>query len=65
MEPIEIDKADASSRSFGEPSQFPLLTSAQTTSAALRRLMDEVRCDPETSSSASMAYNRQHNRHNR
>jgi hypothetical protein len=33
-------------------------------SAAIRRLMEEVRCD-EMITSASAAYNRQHNRHNR
>lgn len=34
-------------------------------SAAIRRLMDEVRCEELTTSSAATAYNRQHNRHNR
>ena len=34
-------------------------------SAALRRLMEEVRCEDSNVSSASTAYNRQHNRHNR
>jgi len=33
-------------------------------SAALRRLMEEVRCE-EMTVSASAGYNRQHNRHNR
>jgi hypothetical protein len=33
-------------------------------SAALRRLMEEVRCE-EMNISAAAAYNRQHNRHNR
>ena len=43
--------------------------SSQTTlprdSAALRRLMEEVRCEDLNVSSAATAYNRQHNRHNR
>ena len=34
-------------------------------SVALRRLMDEVRFEEATGSSAAMAYDRAHNRHNR
>jgi hypothetical protein len=34
-------------------------------SAALRRLMDEVRCEEMTDSLAAVGYNRAHNRHNR
>jgi hypothetical protein len=41
------------------------VSAAPRDSAALRRLMEEVRCEELTSSSAAMAYNRQHNRHNR
>ena len=33
-------------------------------SVAIRRLMEEVRCE-EMMTSAAAAYNRQHNRHNR
>ena len=35
------------------------------TSAALQRLMDEVRFDESNGSSAATAYDRAHNRHNR
>jgi hypothetical protein len=41
------------------------VSAAPRDSAALRRLMDEVRCEELTVSSAAMHYNRQHNRHNR
>jgi len=41
------------------------LASTRRDSAALRRLMEEVRCDDVKVSSAATAYNRQHNRHNR
>jgi hypothetical protein len=34
-------------------------------SAAIRRLMEEVRSEEMNVSSAAAAYNRQHNRHNR
>ncbi|WP_396248588.1 YhhA family cyclophane-containing RiPP [Granulicella mallensis] len=40
-------------------------TALSRDSAALRRLMEEVRCEDSNVSSASTAYNRQHNRHNR
>jgi hypothetical protein len=50
---------------------LPTLTAANSSistpprdSAALRRLMEEVRCE-EMITSAAAAYNRQHNRHNR
>lgn len=36
----------------------------QRESAAIKRLMEEVRCEDMTTSSPT-AYNRQHNRHNR
>lgn len=36
----------------------------QRDSAAIKRLMEEVRCEDTTASSPT-AYNRQHNRHNR
>ena len=34
-------------------------------SAAVRRLLDEVRCDELTEYSAMQCYDRDHNRHNR
>jgi hypothetical protein len=48
-----------------ELSENSPLTGAPRDSAALRRLMEEVRCEDVNVSSASMGYNRQHNRHNR
>jgi len=42
----------------------PSVSNPPRDSAALRRLMEEVRCE-ETTVSASAGYNRQHNRHNR
>ena len=40
-------------------------TTTPSDSAALRRLMDEVRFDEGNGSSPAMAYDRAHNRHNR
>ena len=54
--------------SSATPPQLSVNTSLTTTpreSAALRRLMDEVRCEEVNGSSASTAYDRAHNRHNR
>jgi|HubBroStandDraft_5_1064220.scaffolds.fasta_scaffold238707_2 hypothetical protein len=63
METVSCDKSPANA--------LPTLSSASSSintpprdSAALRRLMDEVRCE-EMITSAAAAYNRQHNRHNR
>jgi hypothetical protein len=39
-------------------------TDTQRDSAAIKRLMEEVRCEDMATSSPT-AYNRQHNRHNR
>jgi len=39
-------------------------SNTQRDSAAIKRLMEEVRCEDMTVSSPT-AYNRQHNRHNR
>jgi hypothetical protein len=54
--------------SSATPRQLPADTSVTATprdSAALRRLMDEVRHEEMNGSSASTAYDRAHNRHNR
>ena len=51
-----------------KPSQSSADTPVTTTlrdSAALLRLMEEVRCEDTNGSSAAMAYDRAHNRHNR
>ena len=47
---------------FSEPT---LLTTSPRTSAAIRRLMDEVRFEESDGSSAAIGYDRAHNRHNR
>jgi hypothetical protein len=41
------------------------IAAAPKNSAAIRRLMEEVRCEELTGFSAATAYNREHNRHNR
>lgn len=47
------------------PASDSSVNTAPKDSAAIRRLLDEVRCEELTQSSAATAYNRQHNRHNR
>ena len=59
---LEHSAADAA---LTQMSQSSPQTSGPRDSAALRRLMEEVRCEDSNVSSASAAYNRQHNRHNR
>jgi hypothetical protein len=63
METVSYDKSPTNA--------LPTLASASSSisaqpqdSAAVRRLMEEVRCE-EMITSAAAAYNRQHNRHNR
>jgi len=46
------------------PVSVPLATAIRD-SVALRRLMEEVRCERAVGSSAGAAYDRVHNRHNR
>ena len=41
------------------------LTSTALDSPAIRRLIDEVRCEDTSDSYAELGYNRAHNRHNR
>jgi hypothetical protein len=48
-----------------QSSGHPPVNKTPRDSAALRRLMEEVRCEDTDVSSAAAAYNRQHNRHNR
>ena len=64
MESVTFEQPTASA----EPAQSPVDTPPTTTlrdSAALRRLMEEVRCEDMSGSSGSMAYDRAHTRHNR
>ena len=61
---------ESASASTLDPTAAPLPESAPSVtslpqSVALRRLMEEVRFDEANSSSAGMAYDRAHNRHNR
>ena len=55
----------ASAAAPGQVAQNSVQTILPRDSAALRRLMEEVRCEDLNVPSAAAAYNRQHNRHNR
>jgi hypothetical protein len=52
-----------------EPTPMPATTpppiNAIRDSTAIRRLMEEVRCEDTISSPAKLGYDRAHNRHNR
>jgi hypothetical protein len=64
MESIALD-TPLPSQIRPEPSTNPQSTTAALNSAAIRRLMDEVRCENPDGPSASLGYDRAHNRHNR
>ena len=64
VESVTFEQLTASTK----PAQSSVDTPPATTlrdSAALRRLMEEVRCEGMNVSSPAMAYDRAHNRHNR
>jgi hypothetical protein len=63
METVSYDQSPANALPTLSPASSSVSTPPRD-SAALRRLMDEVRCE-EMITSAAAAYNRQHNRHNR
>jgi hypothetical protein len=48
-----------------EPSANAPVTSTALDSPAIRRLMEEVRCEDSNSPSGKLGYDRAHNRHNR
>jgi len=63
METVSYDQSPANALPTPSAASSSISTPPRD-SAALRRLMDEVRCE-EMITSAAAAYNRQHNRHNR
>lgn len=65
MEPVTFDEPTTSTKPAQLSSEDTPLTTRLRDSAALRRLMEEVRCEDTNGSSAAMAYDRAHNRHNR
>ena len=64
MESITSEQPTSSTKPTELSVNTPL-TATLRDSAAVRRLMDEVRCEEMNGSSASTAYDRAHNRHNR
>lgn len=64
MESITSEQPTATTKP-AELSVNTPLTATPRDSAALRRLMDEVRSEDTNGSLAATAYNRAHNRHNR
>lgn len=66
-EAMEFDTLETPLSSATSP-QLSANTSLPTSprdSAALRRLMDEVRCEDTNGASVATSYDRAHNRHNR
>jgi hypothetical protein len=64
MESTTPEQPEASTK-LASLSEDTRSTSAPRDSAALRRLMDEVRCEETYGSSVAGSYDRAHNRHNR
>ena len=64
MESVTFDQPTASKKPDQSSVDTPLTTTVRD-SAAVRRLMEEVRCEEKNGSSPPMAYDRAHNRHNR
>ena len=64
MESVNLEHPAAGTASTEVP-QYSSQAVLPRDSAALRRLMEEVRYEDLNVSSAAAAYNRQHNRHNR
>jgi hypothetical protein len=64
MEPSACENLPAAAHST-IPALDSSMTAVPRNSAAIRRLMDEVRDEELTDVSAAAHYNRQHNRHNR
>jgi hypothetical protein len=64
MEANAFEESPANPAPAPSPANSPS-TVPQGRSAAILRLMEEVRCEDVNVPSASGAYNRQHNRHNR
>jgi hypothetical protein len=63
METVPYDQSTANALPTPSATSASIDTPSRD-SAALRRLMEEVRCE-EMITSAAAGYNRQHNRHNR
>ena len=64
MESITSEQPTASTKPTELSVNTPL-TATLRDSAAVRRLMEEVRSEDTNGSPAAMAYDRAHNRHNR
>jgi hypothetical protein len=64
MVSITLDQPEAKATPALLSENTPV-NSAPRDSAALRRLMDEVRCEDTNGSSVPDTYDRAHNRHNR
>jgi hypothetical protein len=61
MESVSLEQPPSQPESSANAPQ----TGTAPDSPAIRRLMDEVRCEDTNDSSATLGYNRAHNRHNR
>jgi len=64
MESVTFEQPAASTAPPALSANTPL-TTALRDSAAIRRLMEEVRCEDMSGTSAKLGYDRAHNRHNR
>jgi len=64
MEPITIEEHAANATPASLSENTPVANTPRD-SAALRRLMEEVRLEETNGSSVAGAYDRAHNRHNR